>query len=73
MEREVGCGAMLGVVAGALFAHFLGAPAAGLIAAGGGGAVVGGVAALLVWIGSADLPEYPIPAPRRSPRRPPGR
>jgi hypothetical protein len=68
LHRAVLQGGGMGAAAGALFAHQLGG-APGIVAFGAAlGACTGCVSGLLTWIGTADLPEAPIP-PVRAPTR----
>lgn len=71
LEWEVARGAAFGAVAAPTLTHALGAPSAGVALAGVAGALLGGVVGLLVWVGTANLPEDRIPAPRRSRPRDP--
>jgi len=70
LHQEVLRGGALGACAGALFASALSGDTVALLfgsALGGSGGLILG---LLVWIGSADLPEAPIPPVRSIGPRP---
>lgn len=64
MRTDIVRGALLGSAFGAAFALGLDAPGAGVVFAAALGCPTGAVTALMVWLGSAELPEDRIPPVR---------
>lgn len=58
---ELAQGAAVGATSMSGLALWNAAPEAGLLLAAIGGTVAGAIGALMVWMGSADLPSDPIP------------
>lgn len=66
---EMLCGALVGLVAGAVLAAPLAAAGGLIVAAALAGFCAGAVIGLVLWSGSADLPEDPVIPPHPSQRR----